>query len=109
MVHRITFASMSHHEDEPIQQYLVHLRAMVTDCNFSCPHCEHNVSDICIKEQFIRGIANDALQTDLQAKARVLKSLNQNICHAETFESTLQDQTAMTDTSEIATIRMLTY
>ena len=109
MVHWITFASVSRHEDKPIQQYLVHLRAIVTDCNFPCPCCEHDLSDIYIKDQFIRGIANNALRTDLLAKAGVLKSLNQKVCHAESFESTLQDQTAMTDTSDTATIWMSTY
>ena len=109
MVHQITFASMSQHEDKPIQQYLVCLRATATDYNFSCPCCEHDLSDIYIKNQFIRGIANDALQTDLLAKARVLKSLDQNVCHTEEFELALRDQTAITDTLNIATIRMSTY
>ena len=109
MVHRITFTSISQHKDESIQQYLVCFRATATDCNFSCPHCEHDLSDIYIKDQFIRGIGNNALHTNLLAKARVLKSLNQNICHDESFESALWDKTAMTDTSDIATIRMSTY
>ena len=87
MVHWITFSSISQHEDEPIRQYLVHFRATATDCNFSCPCCEHDLPNIYIKDQFIRGIANNALQTDLRAKARMLKSLDQNICHAEEFES----------------------
>ena len=109
MVHRITFASISQHEDEPIQQYLVHLRSTAIDCNFSCPHCDHDLSDTYIKDQFIKGIANDTLQTDLLAKARLLKSLDQNICHAEAFESALRDQTTMNDTSDIATVRMSMY
>ena len=74
------------------------LRAIGTDCNFSCPHCEHDLSDIYIKDQFIRGIANEALQTNLLAKSDMLKSFVQHICHAEAFESVLQNQTAMTDT-----------
>ena len=86
MVHRITFASVSQHEDESIQQYLVRLRATATDCNFLCPHCEHDLSDIYIQDQLIRGIVNDTLETDLLAKAGVLKSLVQNVCHAEPFE-----------------------
>ena len=102
MVHRITFASMLQHEDELIQQYLVRLRATATDCNFS-------LSDIYIKDQFIRRIANDALQTDQLAKAGVQRSLDLNVCHAEAFESALRDQTAMTDTSDVATIWMSTY
>ena len=77
-----------------INQYLVPLRATTIDCNFLCPHCEHDLSDTYIKDQFIRGIADDALQTDLLAKAGVLKSLDQNICHAEAFESALWNQTA---------------
>ena len=101
MVHRIIFASISLHEDEPIQQYLVRIRATATDSNFSCPRCEHDLSDIYINDQFIRGIANDALQ------AGVLKSLDQNVYHAEVFESALRDQTAINDTSDVATIRML--
>lgn len=109
MVHRITFASISQHEDESIQQYLVRLRSTATDCNFSCPHCDHDLSDTYIKDQFIRGIANDTLQTDLLAKARLLKSLDQNVCHAEAFESALRDQTAMNDTPDIATVRMSMY
>ena len=65
MVHRITFTSMSQHEGVSIQQYLVHLRTMATDCNFSCFHSEHDLSNIYIKDQIIR----------------VLKSLDQNVCH----------------------------
>ena len=109
VVHRIIFPSMSQRKDKPIQQYLVHLRATATDCNFSCPHCKHDLSDIYIKDQFIRGIANDALQTYLLAKAGMPKSLNQNVCHVEVFELALWDQPAMTDTSDIATIWISTY
>ena len=109
MVHRITFASISQHEDEPIQQYLVRLRAMATDCNLLCTCCEHDLSDIYIKDQFIRGIANNTLKTDLLAKAWMLKSLDQNVCHAEASESALRDQTAINDTSDIATIQMSMY
>ena len=54
IVHRLAFACMSQDKDEPIQNYLVHL-----DCNFTCPLCEHDLSDIYIKDQIIRGIAND--------------------------------------------------
>ena len=61
MVHQITFTSMLQDEDKPIQQYLVHVRVTATDCNFSYPCSEHDLSDIYIKDQFIRGIADDAL------------------------------------------------
>ena len=46
MVHRMIFASISQQEDESIQQDLVCLRSTAIDCNFSCPHCDHDLSDI---------------------------------------------------------------
>ena len=79
IVHHLTFASMSQGEDEPIQSYLVRLRAMALDCNYMCPACEHDLSDIYIKDQLIKGVASDALQIDLLAKAGLLKTLEQNI------------------------------
>ena len=54
--------------------------------------CEHDLSNIYMKDQIIWGIVNDTLQADLLAKAEMLKSLEQNIRHAEVFESALQDQ-----------------
>ena len=80
---------MSQDEGEPIQNYLVRLRAVAVDCCFSYPTCEHDLSDIYIRDQIIRGVANDALQADLLAKAGTLKTLEQNLCHAEAFESAL--------------------
>ena len=80
-------------EGEPIQNYLVRLRAVAVDCSFSWLTCEHDLSDIYIKDQIIRGVANDTLQADLLAKAGTLKTLKQNIRHA--FESALRDQTSM--------------
>ena len=38
-----------------------------------------------------RGIANDVLQVDMLAKAKLLKSLEQNITHTEAFEMSMQD------------------
>ena len=107
IVHRLTFASMSQGEDEPIQSYLVRLRAKALDCSYMCPACEHDLSDIYIKDQFIKGVASDALQTDLLAKAGLLKTLEQNISHAEAFESAVRDQMTMSNTPDIA--RMSTY
>ncbi len=72
-----------------------------------CPACEHDLSDIYIKDQFIKGVASDALQTDLLAKAGLLKTLEQNISHAEAFESAVRDQMTMSNTPDIA--RMSTY
>ena len=90
MVHQITFTSMSQHEDEPIQQYLVRLRATATKCNFYDPAVRlfvpivgiepaasrwfhwktlsnhiPDLSDIYLTDQFIRGMENNALQIEI--------------------------------------------
>ena len=105
IIHRLAFASMSQDEGEPIQNNLVCLRAVAVNCSFSCPSCEHDLFDIYIKDQIIRGVANDALQADLLAKAGTLETLEQNVRHAEAFESALQDQTSMAGASDITSAR----
>ena len=55
-----------------------------------------------IKDQLIKGVASDALQTDLLAKAGVLKTMEQNVSHAEAFESAVTDQMSMSSTPDIA-------
>ena len=100
IIHRLAFGSMSQDEDEPIQNYFVCLRAVAVDCNFTCSLCEHDLSDIYIKDQIIRGIASNTLQADLPVKARTLNSLKQNVRHAEAFESALQNQNSMAGASD---------
>ena len=109
IVHRLAFASMSQDEGEPIQNYLVRLRAVAVDCSFSCPSCKHDLFDIYIKDQIIRGVANDALHADLLAKAGTLKTLEQNVHHAEAFESALRDQISMAGASDTTSARLSTY
>ena len=48
-------------------------------------------------------------QADLLAKAGPLKTLEQNVCHAEAFESALRDQNSMAGASEPASARLSTY
>ena len=70
------FVSILQSENEPIQSYLVSLRATALDYDFTYPLCEHDRLDIYIKDQLIKGIANDALQTNLLVKAGTLKSMS---------------------------------
>ena len=109
IVHRLAFASMSQDEGEPIQNYLVRLRAIAVDYSFSCPLCEHDLSVIYFKDQIIRGVANDTLQADLLAKPGTLKTLEQNVCHAKAFESALRDQISMAGASDTTSARLSTY
>ena len=109
IIYCLTSTSISQDEDEPIQNYLVHLRAVAIDHNFACPSCEHDLSDMYIKDQIIRGIVSDTLQADLLAKAGMLKSLKQNIRHAKAFESALQVQNSMASASDTASAWLSTY
>ena len=49
-----------------------------------------------------RVIANDVLQADMLAKAGSLKTLEQNISHAEVFEIAKWDQNEISGVSDIA-------
>ena len=62
-----------------------------------------------VKDQFIRGIAKNALQADLLAKAGSLKTLEQNVSHAQAFEMAMRDQNKMSGISDIARLQMSTY
>ena len=62
-----------------------------------------------IKDQFIWGIANDALKANMLAKAGLLKTLEQNISHAEAFEMAMRDQNEISGVSDMAGLWMLAY
>ena len=99
---------MTQNENEPVHSYFVRPRATALDCDFTCLSSEHDLSDIYIKDQLIRGIANDTFQADQLAKAGTLKSLEQNVSHDEALKSALRDQNSMPSTSDIAAARMST-
>ena len=109
MVHRFSFASISRGPGELVQQFVVRFRGTAQDCDFTCPIYNYNLSDIYIKDQLIQGTANDALQADLLAKACSLKTLEENINHAEAFEAALHDQAQMSGTLEMSALRASTY
>ena len=75
MVHRLSFASISQGPGESIQQFVIRFRGTVQDCDFTCPICNNDLSDVYIKDQLIKGTANDTLQADLLTKACLLKTL----------------------------------
>ena len=52
-----------------------------------------------IKDQFIRGVQNDILQIDILAKANLVRSLEDNVKHAEAFEIAVQDQQSLQNLS----------
>ena len=78
MVHRMTFNSIKQGDSENIQDSVIRLQAVVPDCEFTCPDCQYDLSDINIRDQLIRGLNNNILQTDYSLKpvnSRFLKTL----------------------------------
>ena len=88
-VHRMNFRKIVQQENETIKEFTVRLRSAAIDCEFSCPSCEADISPPSIKDQFISGLNNEILQTDILAKADKLLKLEDIIRHSEAFEGAL--------------------
>ena len=89
MVHWILFSLIAQSDNGTVQNYVVWLRSEARDHDFICPNCHHDLYHIYIRDQFTWGIANDALQEDMLVKAGSLKTLEENISHAEAFKMTM--------------------
>ena len=100
-VHRMNFSNIQQ-DDSSIQDFHTRLRSAAVGCEFTCPHCELDISDSHIRMQFINGISNEMLQTDILAKADQLESVTDVVKHAETFESAIRDQSELRDPSSEA-------
>lgn len=109
MVHRMTFGNIYQKDQESIQNFVIRLRSAAEDCDFNCPECKKNISNTYIKDQFIRGLNNEMLQTDILAKAESLKSITETVKHAEAFEAALRDQGKIADTVEVSAVRISQY
>jgi hypothetical protein len=84
-VHRMNFGKIKQAECESIQDYLTRIKSSAMDCEFACPDCESDISRVDIRIQFIRGLSNDTLQTDILAKASQLKSVEDVFKYAEAW------------------------
>ena len=103
-VYRMQFANIFQH-DESIQSYVVRLKSSAMDCEFSCPQCKYDISTQYIKDQLIRGLQNETLQTDILAKADQLKDLEKVVKHCEAFEAALRDQSKLQDVADVQAAR----
>ena len=86
-VHRMTFNLITQKDGESIKDFTVRLNSAALDCEFAYPNCSFDLLPMNVKDQFIRGLANNVLQTDILTKANQLKSLEDTVKHAETFEA----------------------
>ena len=88
----MNFRALQQFEHEIIQDFQVRLNSASIDCEFTCPNCHYDLSEIHIKDQFICGLFNDTWQTDILAKANQFKHLQDITVHAKAFETALSDQ-----------------
>ena len=109
IVHRMNFGNLTQHESESIQDFLVRLRTLAIDCEFACPTCAANISTMHIRDQFIRGLNNVQLQTDILAKADNLKTIEDIVKHAEAFETALRDQSQFQHSADVYAARVSPY
>ena len=107
-VHRMHFGSLTQEPNETVKEFLIRLKSAAKDCEFTCPNCNTDLQPIHVKDQFIRGLSNDVLQTDILAKASQLKSLETIIKHSEAFEAAMRDQHKL-QSSDIHAFRSSTY
>ena len=91
------------------QRFCCYIRSSAPDCKFQCPNCHFDFQSINIKDQFIRGLHNESIQTDILAKASQLKTLEDVIKHSEAFETAQRDQIQLQGSSEVMAARMSDY
>ena len=104
-VHRLHFASIYQQEKETIKNYILRLRAASPDCAFTCHSCHTDQQEQHIMDQFIRGISNELLQTDILAKASSLNTLEAVVKHSEGFEAAQRDQSELQANPEVLSLR----
>ena len=85
-VHRLHFSSLHQSETEPIEEFVCS-KSIAPDCKCTCPNFQHDIQEQHIKDQFIRGLFNETLQTDILVKTSHLQSLANIIRFAEAFEA----------------------
>ena len=101
-VRRLNFATLPKSEGKSMQNSIVQLKSVAKNCEYSCPSCYVDLQSIHVKDQFIRGLHNETLQTDILAKAKYHKSLEDIVKHFEAFESALRDQAQLHQQSDSA-------
>ena len=91
MVHRMTFHTIKQADTQSIEDFLILLQATSPDCEFNCPGCQYDLSNIYIYDQFVSGLQNSLLQTDTLTKASQLKTLADFVKHAKSIEAAIRD------------------
>ena len=70
-VHHLNFATLSQSEGESMQKLYCTTKYVAQDCEYSRPFCQVDLQSIHVKDQFIRGLHNETLQTDILSEAEI--------------------------------------
>lgn len=104
-VYRMSFTSVTQTPEETIQQYLLRIKSIAPDCEFTCPNCNHDLQSLNVKDQFVRGLFNETLQAEILCKADQLKTLEDVIKYSEAFQSAQRDQHQLQKSPEVMAVR----
>ena len=98
IVHIKQFYCLVQSSAESCNDYLAKLQSKASCCGFLCTHCGKEGSMDRVKEQFIIGLANKAIQTALLKTESVCPgtTLERLLAEALTLEQTLKDQISLT-------------
>ena len=99
-VHQLKFRRMTQDTPERIQDYVVRLKETAINCEFTCPNCQHDLTEHNVLEQFRQGIQSEHIQTELLAHVDELKTLEKTVKYAVTLEAASRDQVKLADPSE---------
>ena len=99
----------THDQLKPTQDYLIHLKSSEPDCEFTCSNCNFDLQLNHRRDQFIWGLNNDTLQTDIPAKACQIKILEDVVKQAEVFEAALWDEQSLQGSSKVISARSSWY
>ena len=101
--HSMTFHTIKQDDRESIQDFLICLQAASPDCEFNCPRCQYDLSNIYICDQFVRCLKNSIVQTDILTKASKLKTLADVVKHAQSIEAAIQDKSHLENKHPVKT------
>ena len=102
--HGMTFHTIKQDNRESIQDFLICLQAASPDCEFNCPGCQYDLSNIYICDQFVRCLQNRIVQTDILTNTSQLKTLADVVKHAQSTEAAIQDQSHLENKHPVKTV-----
>ena len=99
-VHRSHFNKIVQQPGETMKHYAARLQNAAADCEFKCRSCKKNIPEQFIEDQFINGMYNAHIQTELFAKDPEIDNFSGIFTLAERLEGASRDQSRITSPDE---------